>query len=329
MNPNLENPVDFDQLEDRKRFFIFGNDDIRDKLHPMLCARFPTRFYGFLTEKRVDERHADSAYSFRYWEEALPLLGPGDYVFITRVIDEVMEGLVDRGVRIGLPFNIRTIYATYETPTFLHFCKTWLNGRGIALDIGGNTGLTGAMLAGFCEHVHIFEANPEMERAIHGTVCGLNNISVIMKAVSRTSGTAVIYPVGTNNTSMVARDKVDPVRVPCTSIDDFCREEKVVPAVIKIDVEGVDGEVILGAERTIAAHRPLLFLEHPLANAQVYNTDLELAEEALALLRQTHRLLAYPTMDQLLPAEAMGMPLERFLGEHTYYPVNVAAIPKE
>jgi hypothetical protein len=35
-----------------------------------------------------------------------------------------------------------------------------------------------------------------------------------------------------------------------------------VPALIKIDVEGAEEQVLRGAERTLAEHRPLVVLEH-------------------------------------------------------------------
>lgn len=290
---HLENPSDFDELANLKRFFIFGDCSFSDKFQPMISARFPAKFYGFLTTTRTTERHAESAYRLRFWEDALPYIEPGDYVFLFERGVDIERRLIEKGARIGLPYNLWHIYVTYEAPTFLHFCKNHLKEKDIALNIGGNTGLTGSILASFCKHVHIFEANPEMEKGILATNVGHQNISVHMKAIYRNTGMATIYPVALYNTSMVAKDKSEPLEVPCLSVDDFCREMSVVPSVIKIDVEGVDGEVIMGSAETIRAHRPLIYLEHPLAYPDLYEVDLKCVQQALALLEESHELFAY------------------------------------
>lgn len=328
MTIRIENPVHFDALKDINRFFIFGHTDFADQTHLLLASRFPCKFYGFISDNPRNDRHPNSAFSFRYWKDNLHLFAEGDYVFLIGRNREFEQYLSERGVRMGLPFNIRTIYATYETPTFLQFCHTYLKGAGIALDVGGNTGLTAAMLANYCKHVHVFEPNPEMEPVIKATNAGLDNISLHMKAVSNVEGIVNIYSVGTHNTSMVAQDKSDPIKVPCIRIDDFCQEQNIKPQVIKVDVEGVDGEVILGAQKIIETCRPHIFIEHPLANAATYETQRENAETAMAFLDERYQLLAYPTMDQLYDQVALGMPLEQFKKRHGHYPVNVAGIPK-
>ena len=145
-------------------------------------------------------------------------------VFMTIRNKEVEAELKLRGVRVARQDNLLSTYGTYETPTFLHFCRHYLTRGGVALDIGGNTGLTGAILCKFAEHVHIFEANPEMERSIHATNEGNANLSIHMKAVCRTSGTVQIYPVGINNTSLVPKKETESITVPSTTVDDFCRK---------------------------------------------------------------------------------------------------------
>lgn len=324
----LENITHFEQVEGLDRFFIYGSHAFQDTIQIMLAARFPGRFYGYLSEHPTQERHPRSAYSYRHWRDCLGFLGKSDYVFMLQGQRELERALQEQGVRYGLPYNVANIYQTYETPTFLHFCKTYLNQAGPALDVGGNTGLTGAMLASFCQHVYIFEANPAMEAAIRGTTHGLGNVSVIMKAVAANPGSINIYPVGVNNTSAVAHDKSVPTLVPCVSLDAYCNEQGIEPAVIKIDVEGVDGEVILGAARIIEKHRPLMFLEHPLFNAASYDTDMKSAVAGIALLERYYDLLAYPTLDQLYDRVALGMPLPEFERRYGGLPVNVAAIPK-
>lgn len=328
MKIHIENPVHFDSLAEVKRFFIFGQSEFADQIHLLLASRFPGRFYGFLCDSPNSERHHNSAFSFRFWKENIHLLGEGDYIFLAWRNKHIEKAFARTGARLGLPFNIRTIYATYETPTFLKFCQKYSKDMDIALDVGGNTGLTSAMLANYCNHVHVFEPNPDLKAVIEQTTSGLSNISIHMKAVSNVQATVQIFPVGPNNTSMVAKDKSNPFKVQSITLDNFCEQEKLQPSVIKVDVEGVDGEVILGARQVIKKNLPLLFFEHPLANANIYNTQLDIAKEALDFLNTHYTLLSYPTMDQLYEQVVDELPLDVFFARYGHYPVNVAGIPK-
>jgi FkbM family methyltransferase len=55
------------------------------------------------------------------------------------------------------------------------------------------------------------------------------------------------------------------VRVPAVTLDAFCREQSLVPQVIKIDVEGAEHRVLLGARELLAKHDVTMLCEiHPL-----------------------------------------------------------------
>ena len=49
--------------------------------------------------------------------------------------------------------------------------------------------------------------------------------------------------------------------VPFSTIDDLCAARRVAPSLIKIDVEGAEGEVLRGARATLQAHHPVVCLE--------------------------------------------------------------------
>jgi FkbM family methyltransferase len=49
--------------------------------------------------------------------------------------------------------------------------------------------------------------------------------------------------------------------VQMSSIDDFCNETSVIPDLLKIDVEGFEHEVLLGAQNVLRNHMPIIFLE--------------------------------------------------------------------
>ncbi|EDO25347.1 predicted protein [Nematostella vectensis] len=231
------------------------------------------------------------------------------------------------GIDVVYPYNLVSIYGTYELPTFLTFCQRYLDGSGVALDVGGNTGITGSILSAFTSHVHIFEANPEMEKHIHISNNGNDNVTVVMKAVSNLPGKVEIYPVGQNNTSMVSKSKEGAVSVDCITLDHYCNENNLSPKVIKVDVEGVDSEVLLGTVDTITRCKPYLFLEHPMYNAKSYNTDIALVNKAMAFLKENYELYAYPTLDQICPADSFGLPLDIFVEKAGVLPTNIVGVP--
>jgi len=68
------------------------------------------------------------------------------------------------------------------------------------------------------------------------------------------------------------------------SMDDFCRQNKLIPEVVKIDVEGAELEVMQGAEEILKEHHPLIFLSvHP-RHLAAQNTSLNDLEQAIANL---------------------------------------------
>lgn len=58
-----------------------------------------------------------------------------------------------------------------------------------------------------------------------------------------------------------SRGTLAATEVPFTTIDHVCRAEGLRPAIIKIDVEGHEREVLVGARETLARDRPILCLE--------------------------------------------------------------------
>lgn len=61
-----------------------------------------------------------------------------------------------------------------------------------------------------------------------------------------------------------------------TKIDTFCKTNNIIPDILKIDVEGYEYNVLLGARNIIETYRPLIFIEvHPKFIKEFNNQSIE------------------------------------------------------
>jgi FkbM family methyltransferase len=65
--------------------------------------------------------------------------------------------------------------------------------------------------------------------------------------------------------------EVEYINVPLEVLDEVI-DPDYVPALVKIDVEGAEQQVIEGAMRTLQRHKPIVIFEHGLGSANVYGT---------------------------------------------------------
>lgn len=140
------------------------------------------------------------------------------------------------------------------------------------LDIGGHKGLFSGL---FCavnpqNRAFCFEPSPALAESARALAV-LNGFSdrfhVLERAMGEKSGssTMLVDPVGgfvqVERFANTMWGEPREIRLEVESVDDFCRDQKVTPALLKIDVEGYEHEVLLGAAQTLARLRPWVFLE--------------------------------------------------------------------
>lgn len=178
------------------------------------------------------------------------------------------------GETIRFPAKWSRYYeAEYEPETFDFFREHIKPGQTV-LDIGGHIGLfavTTAKFVGPTGKVFTFEPTP-FTRGVLQEVVDLNGCADIVEvrgeAVSSKGGETVFFDTGeeVSNANSLVRSELSKSEIPITliSVDEFVRERGLNVACIKIDVEGAELDVMIGAKETFATQRPVARLGlHP------------------------------------------------------------------
>jgi FkbM family methyltransferase len=143
--------------------------------------------------------------------------------------------------------------------------ETHLRPGDVALDVGANAGQYSRILRDRGCKVIAFEPNPKIARQCRDNVAG---IEVVESAVSDRIGHTAFY-VATRPYALASSfhqlngmvGQTEKITVSTTTVDAFCRDRKVAPKFIKIDVEGNELSVIKGAQKVICRHRPYIIFE--------------------------------------------------------------------
>jgi len=134
-----------------------------------------------------------------------------------------------------------------------------------AVDVGANKGTYAAHLARCCRHVYAYEPNPAMRWILRRLAPF--NVTVLSRALSDRGGEATLQipcrlGLCSNNTGTLRRTNVaencETVRVVQSRLDD---EGLTDVGFVKIDVEGLEQEVLRGARQLIERDRPILLIE--------------------------------------------------------------------
>jgi FkbM family methyltransferase len=166
-------------------------------------------------------------------------------------------------------------YGTWEPEVVRAISESVLPGM-TAFDIGAYGGfftLLLSKLVGPKGKVFAFEPLPANFRVLEENLKlnSIENVTVERQAVNSTRGEFPLE-VPSMESPLIAgplRDEDDrgTISVPATSLDDYVFEENLNLNFIKIDVEGAEDEVLLGAERTLATFHPTMVIElHNLEN---------------------------------------------------------------
>lgn len=222
---------------------------------------------------------------------------------LNRVPGEPFPCLPCHGVLKGFQMRVdwsrfrAFIYGTWE-PEVVKAVTEVIHDGFVAIDVGAHHGyyaLILSRLVGPSGRVIAFEPTPSNFRILAENVklnhCG--NVEIVNKAVSDKSGDIEIELRNEGDSgsfSLLDKQGVHPIKVGSISLDDFLKEREGPVNFIEIDVEGAEGMVLKGAQKTIEAYHPVLLVEvhhfgTPLASSCVPDQLKELGYDLTWLLK--------------------------------------------
>jgi len=132
---------------------------------------------------------------------------------------------------------------------------TFVQGDDVVLDCGAAEGLLCLKVAPHSEHVYAVEPLPQFVEAMTKTFSGKANVTVCPIALSDEEGWSYIKDADiASRITMDERNSASRVRV--STIDKEFLNRDIRISYIKADLEGHEIKMLMGAKKTIMAHRP-------------------------------------------------------------------------
>lgn len=164
---------------------------------------------------------------------------------------------------------------SYEMKLAFYFIKN-LKPDDVFYDVGSHYGFYSILASKFIDaakgEIHAFEPQPQVFDVLSKNIGGLgrhacaNNMAVSNKEGEsefyidmRSSGASTLLP----SVAKLRRNEapLEKTTVKTTTLDKYVEDGHRPPSIMKVDVEGAELSVIMGAERTLADKRPIVTLE--------------------------------------------------------------------
>ncbi len=148
----------------------------------------------------------------------------------------------------------------------------------IVLDIGGHLGYFSCLAArlAILGEVHVFEVDPKCINLIAKNVKlnNFQNVTINNVAVSNHVGFESIPVFNNPNPSLIINSSQESIEVKAIQIDDYVRENNLVPDFIKIDVEGAEWKVLQGMKQIMDRDKIHILVEIHVDNLKdFFDTD--------------------------------------------------------
>ena len=177
-----------------------------------------------------------------------------------------------------------------------------------AIDIGAHVGIYSVLMAAKCGQrgkVIAFEPDPYSRQVIAQNLRLNPNVKpprVEASACSDQPGTGTFFSGhGDGRSALVASIGISPeaITVPVVALDEYIRQHRLQPRVVKIDSEGAEIKILRGATQLLESDAAILCELHPYAWPQFGDTFSELKE----VLERSGRWMHYLDSDQPLTAD--------------------------
>lgn len=162
---------------------------------------------------------------------------------------------------------VPSLVAGYHEELELAIYERIAQSSSLVADVGANVGLytcvgAAAMPSGTVTAFEPAPANLEFLRRNISRNGLERSVVVVEAAVSDTPGSARFFlsdGIGNHSLASENADSQQHLDVSVTTIDSYFADKQL--DILKVDVEGFDTHVLQGARRTLAAHRPAVFVE--------------------------------------------------------------------
>jgi FkbM family methyltransferase len=171
-----------------------------------------------------------------------------------------------------------SVYSRYE-PNIAGAIKAHLPRGGTFWDVGANVGLLSlfaSKIAGPKGHIISFEPSPEVLALLRRNIEGETNIKVLPYGIGNadtvrsfamqgiSSAASFVEEVTAINRSFLPDQPIEQVTVTMRKLDTVLSDGALCPALVKVDVEGFELEVLKGADHLLSSIHPKLLIEiHP------------------------------------------------------------------
>lgn len=196
------------------------------------------------------------------------LVRAGAYRIGEALGDRVLVGRTSGGSPMALSMRDHQHRAIYfygeHEPEITALFRRLVTQGSIVFDVGANVGYFSILSCELGATVHAFEPNPSIRALLTRSVrLGTGEIKVVAAACSDHEGTMPLYLSDPGNTGMSSLNKPTEkhVEVDVITLDAYTRRTQAYPALIKIDVEGHEYEVLSGAKSLIETARPIVMAE--------------------------------------------------------------------
>src|SRR5882724_10322207 len=147
------------------------------------------------------------------------------------------------------------------------------------IDVGGNIGTHALAFSKMASHVYSFEPQPRLFRILAANIAlnGVHNVTVKPQALGDSCETISIADLPPDETLFnfgalpLGADLANRITASMITIDSL----GLAPSLIKIDVEGMEAQVIAGATETIKRCQPYLYLENNGNDSKAVSEALE------------------------------------------------------